>query len=47
MSIGMPGGSVHKGAYIAAGVTVVGACEWRNEKGVCWGTGYVIVVGVE
>jgi hypothetical protein len=40
-SIGMPGGSACKGACITAGVTVVGACEWRNKKGVFSGTGYI------
>jgi hypothetical protein len=38
MSIGTPGGSVHEGACIAAGVAVVGgACEQRKENGVCRG----------
>jgi hypothetical protein len=46
-SIGMPGGSACEGACIAAGVAVVGACEWRNEKGVCGGAGYVVSVGAD
>jgi hypothetical protein len=43
----MPGGSAHKGVCIAAGVTAVGGCEWRNEKGVRGGAAYVVGVGVE
>jgi hypothetical protein len=47
MSIGMPGGSVHEGVCIVAGVVVVGECERRNEKGMHGGTGYVIGIGAE
>jgi hypothetical protein len=47
MSIGMPGGSACEGACIAAGVTVVGRCERKNEKGAHGGAGYVISVGAE
>jgi hypothetical protein len=43
----MPGGSACKGVCIAAGVAVVGACEWRNEKGMHGGAAYVIGVGAE
>jgi hypothetical protein len=38
---------MHEGVCIAAGVVVVGACEWRNENGTCGGAGYVIGVGAE
>jgi hypothetical protein len=44
-SMGMPGGSACEGVCIAAGVAVVGACEQRNENGMCGGAGYVIGVG--
>jgi hypothetical protein len=44
MSIVMPGGNAHEGVCIAAGVAVVGGCEWRNENG-AWGrAGYVVGV---
>jgi hypothetical protein len=45
MSIGMPGGSAREGVCIAAGVTVVGGCERRNEKGMHGGAAYVVGVG--
>jgi hypothetical protein len=45
MSIGMPRGSACEGVCIAAGVVVVGVCEWRNENGMCRGAGYVASVG--
>jgi hypothetical protein len=38
---------VYKGACIATGVTVVGTCEQRKEKGVCGGVGYIIGVSAE
>jgi hypothetical protein len=47
MSIGIPGGSAREGVCIAAGVTAVGGCEQRNEKGVCGRVAYVVGVGVE
>jgi hypothetical protein len=47
MSIGIPGGSVHEGVCIAAGVAAVGGCEQRKEKGMCGGAAYVIGMGVE
>jgi hypothetical protein len=47
MSIGMPGGSAHKGVCIAAGVTAVGGYEWRNEKGMCGGAAYIVSMGAE
>jgi hypothetical protein len=47
MSIGMPGGSVCKEACIAAGVAVVGVCEWKNENGVCRGVECVMGEGAE
>jgi hypothetical protein len=47
MSIGMPGGSTCEKACIATGVVAVGAYEWRNEKGVHGGIGYIIGMGVE
>jgi hypothetical protein len=46
-SMGMPGGSARKGACIAAGIAAVGGCEWRNEKGMHGGAGYVVGVGAE
>jgi hypothetical protein len=46
-SIGIPGGSAHKGVCIAAGVTAAGGCERMNEKGVRGGAGYVVGVGAE
>jgi hypothetical protein len=46
-SIGMPGGSAREGVCIAAGVAVVGRCEWRNEKGVCGGAACVVGMGAE
>jgi hypothetical protein len=47
MSIGIPGGSACKGVCIAAGITALGACEQRSEKGMCGGAGYIIGVGAE
>jgi hypothetical protein len=46
-SIGMLGGSAREGVCIAAGVTAVGGCERRNEKGVRGGAAYVVGVGAE
>jgi hypothetical protein len=40
-------GSACKGACIAAGVIVVGACEQRNENGVCRGAECVMGEGAE
>jgi hypothetical protein len=36
-----------EGVCIDAGVTVVGACEQRNENGMHGGAGYVVGVSVE
>jgi hypothetical protein len=48
MSIGIPGGSVHKGVCIAAGVTAVGgACERRKENRVRRGVKCVVGEGVD
>jgi hypothetical protein len=38
---------VCEGACIAAGIVVVGGCEWRNENGVRGRAGYVVDVGAE
>jgi hypothetical protein len=38
---------VCKGACIAAGVTAVGVCVWRNENGAHRGTECVMARGVE
>jgi hypothetical protein len=46
-SIGILGGSAHKGVCIAAGVAAVGGCEWRKENGVRWGTECVVGAGAE
>jgi hypothetical protein len=48
MSIRTPGGSVCKGACIAAGVMAVGgACEWRKDNGVHGGAECVVGMGIE
>jgi hypothetical protein len=39
--------SAREGACIAAGVTAVGACVWRNENGVCGGVECVMAGGAE
>jgi hypothetical protein len=41
------GKCAREGVCITAGVTAVGGCEWRNENGMCGGTGYVVSVGAE
>jgi hypothetical protein len=38
---------VRKGVCIAGGVTAVGGCEWRNEKGARGGVACVVDVGAE
>jgi hypothetical protein len=46
-SIGMLGGSGHEGVCIAAGVVVVGGCEWSKENRVHGGAECVIGNGAE
>jgi hypothetical protein len=48
MSIGIPGGSVHEGVCISAGIMAVGgACEQRKENRVHGGAKCVISEGAD